>query len=96
VEKWKPGTIPALLKPVLSGKKSVWVDYRFQTVNGQASFSVEKAYYNDVRIPAFVVQRAIHLVAARQPEKYDTDKPLPLPFGLRKVWTAEHRVNGTN
>jgi hypothetical protein len=96
VEKWKPGTIPALLKPVLSGKKSVWVDYRFQTVNGQASFSVEKAYYNDVRIPAFVVQRAIHLVAARQPEKYDTDKPLPLPFGLRKVWTAEHQVSGTN
>ena len=96
IEKWKPGTIPTLLKPVLSGKKSIWVDYRLQTNQGQATFSVEKAYYNEIRIPAFVVQKAIHVVAARQPEHYDTDKPLPLPFGLAKVWTAEHQVSGRN
>ena len=96
VEKWHPGTIPTLLKPILSGKKSIWVDYRIQADNGQATFSVEKAYYNDIRIPAFVVQKAIHVVAARQPEHYDTDKPLPLPFGLRKVWTGEHQVSGVN
>jgi hypothetical protein len=29
VEKCKPSTIPTLLSPVLSGKESIWIDYRF-------------------------------------------------------------------
>jgi hypothetical protein len=96
LERWKPGTIPALLRPVLSGKKSVWVDYRLKAVNGLATFTVEKAYYQNVRLPAAFVQKAIQIVAARQPEKYDTSKPLPLPFGLRTVWTEDHVIAGHN
>jgi len=97
VERWKPGTIPVLLRPVLKGKKSVWVDYRFQANDGKATFSVEKAYYQDVRLPAFLVEKVIQIVAARQPEKYDTSKPLPIPFGLAKVWTTpDHTVMGQN
>jgi len=96
VERWKPGTIPALLRPVLRGKKSIWVDYRFGGANFKGTFSVEKAYYNDIRIPAFVVEKVIGIVAARQPEHYDTSKPLPLPFGLRAVWTENQTVKGEN
>lgn len=97
VERWKPGTIPTLLRPVLSGKKSVWVDYRFQANNGKTTFSVEKAYYQNVRLPAFLVEKVIQILAAKQPEKYDTSKPLPIPFGLSKVWTtADHTVMGQN
>jgi hypothetical protein len=96
VEKWKPGTIPGILRPILSGRKSVWVDYRFQADNGKVTFSVEKAYYGSMRLPAFFVLEMIRLVAARQPEKYDTSKPLPLPFGLRKVWTEDQVVVGEN
>jgi len=96
VEKWKPGTIPTLLRPVLSGRKAVWVDYRFKAEGGTATFSVEKAYFQNVRIPAFVVEKMIAVVAARQPEHYDTTKPLPLPFGLRQVATADKLVRGGN
>ena len=96
VEKWKPGTIPRVLRPILSGKKSVWVDYRFQAANSTVTFSVEKAYYGSVRLPAFFVQKMIQIVAARQPEKYDTSKPLPLPFGLVRVWTEEQVAMGEN
>jgi len=96
VERWKPGTIPALLRPALSGKKSVWVDYRFQAKDGKATFSVEKAYYQNMRLPAFFVEKMIQVVVARQPEKYDTSKPLPLPFGLRRVWTTDHVLMGEN
>lgn len=94
VEKWKPGTIPGILRPVLSGKKSISVDYQFHADNSTVTFSVEKAYYGNIRLPAFFVQEIIRIVAARQPEKYDTGKPLPLPFGLRKVWTADRVVMG--
>src|SRR5450759_1009135 len=47
IERWRPGTVPALLRPVLSGKKSVWVECRFQGNGGKATFSVEKAYFQD-------------------------------------------------
>jgi len=96
VERWKPGTIPTLLRPLLSGRKSVWVDCRFQIADGRLTFSVEKAYYDNVRLPAFFVTEAIRIVAARQPEKYDTSKPLPLPFGLRQLSTEAHVINGRN
>ena len=49
VEWWRPGTIPAVLRPLLSGRKSVWVNYRFQADNFRITFSVERAYYQDVR-----------------------------------------------
>jgi hypothetical protein len=94
VERWKPGTIPMLLKPVLSGRKSVWVDYRFQANGGKATFTVEKAYLQEIRLPALVVEKVIQIVAARQPEHYDTSKPIPAPFGLRNVWTQGNVVHG--
>jgi len=96
VERWKPGTIPGILRPVLNGKKSVWVDYRFQADAGRATFSVEKAYYENLRLPAFLVAKMIEIVAAKQPEKYDTSKPLPLPFGLQRISTADHSLMGQN
>jgi hypothetical protein len=96
VERWKPGTIPTLLKPVLSGQKSIWVDVRFQAANGRATFTIEKAYFQNIRLPAIFVSQMIQAVAARQPEHYDTTKPVPLPFGLKKAWTNGHTVFGEN
>ena len=96
IERWKPGTIPVLLRPILRGKQSIWVDYRFGAANYKISFSVEKAYYDKLRLPAFFVEKVIHIVAARQPEHYDTGKPVSLPFGLRQAWTENHTVKGNN
>lgn len=96
VERWKPGTIPGVLRPVLRGKQSIWVDYRFAAGNSKITFSVEKAYYGKLRLPAFFVQKMIQIVAARQPEHYDTAKALPLPFSLRTVWTEGQVIKGTN
>jgi hypothetical protein len=96
VERWKPGTIPTLLRPVLTGKKSIWVDYRIQAHDSKIGFSVEKAYYQNIHIPAFLVSKVIGIVAARQPEKYDTSAPMPIPFGLKTMWTSEHVMHGQN
>ena len=96
VEKLRPGTVPALLRPILSGKRDVQVDVRLQPANGAATFSVEKAAFESVRIPAFVVEQMIAVVAARQKEKFDTTKPVPLPFGLRTISTSQGKVSGMN
>ncbi len=96
VEKWRPGTVPGLLKPVLHGKKAIWVDVRVNANNGQGTFAIEKAYFENIRLPAFMVEKMISVVASRQREKYDTSKPVPLPFGLQKIWTGEKAVAGEN
>ena len=96
VEKWKPGTIPTLLKPVLSGKKAIWVDIRANTQNRTGAFSIEKAYFQNVRIPAMVIEKVIQVIASRQPEHYDTSKPVVLPFGLERIWTNTQQVGGNN
>jgi len=96
VERWRPGTIPALLRPVLNGRKSIWVDFRIRAQDSRIGFSVEKARYQNVWLPAFFVNKAIAIVAARQPEKYDTSKPIPIPFGLRQLWTSNHVLLGQN
>ncbi len=96
VERWRPGTIPPVLRPILHGKQSIWVDYRFAAANSKITFSVEKAYYDKLRLPSFFVEKMIQIVAARQLEHYDTSKPLPLPFSLRNVWTENQIVKGNN
>ena len=93
IERWKPGTVPVLLRPVLNGKKTIWLNVRFQAKNGTRIF-VEKAYFQSIRLPAFFVEKTIQIVAARQPQKYDTNKPLPQPFGLKQVSAKEHLVSG--
>jgi hypothetical protein len=96
IERWHPGTIPTVFRPILKGKKSIWIDCRIHALDSNLSFSIEKARYDDLPLPAFFVEKVIQLMAARQPEKYDTSKPLPMPFSLRKVWTAEHIIYGHN
>lgn len=94
VERWKPGTIPVVLRPALNGRKSIWVDCQFGGANGRLVFSVQKAYFEGVRLPAVLVEKVIAIIAARQPEKYDTSKPVPLPFGLKSLWTEGNVVRG--
>ncbi len=93
LERWKPGAIPALLKPVLNGRRSVWTDFRFRAEQRALTFSVEKAYYQKIRLPALLVEKLIQIGAARQPERYDTSKPIPLPYGLQRVWTERQKIH---
>ena len=57
---------------------------------------MEKPCYQNLRLPAWLAERMIGIVAAQQPEKYDTRKPLPMPFGLRNLWTSGNAVGGEN
>jgi hypothetical protein len=96
VENWHPGTIPNVLRPFLKGKKSVSIDYRIHARDSHLTFTVEKARYDDLPLPAFFVEKVIQIIAAHQPEKYDTTNPVPLPFGLVAVSAGDHFVEGHN
>ena len=96
IQRTKPGIIPEVFRPLLKGRKSIWIDFRFQIVNERATFSVEKAYYENNKLPSSLVRRIIQAMAALQPERYDTESPILLPFGLRWVNTSERQTEGGN
>ena len=96
VERRKPGTIPAVLRPFLKGKKTILIDVRLKADNASMTFSVEKAAYDAMALPAFFVEKMIQILAARQPEKYDTAHPMTIPFGVVKVWTGQKFIEGHN
>jgi len=93
VERWRPGTIPPVLRPILHGKQSIWVDYRFAAANSKITFSVEKAYYDKLRLPSFFVEKMIQIVAARQPIITIPQNPCPCRSA---VWTENQIVKGNN
>ena len=96
VERKNPGTIPYVLRPLLRGSTSLWVDVRFKVTDGKVTYSVEKAYY----------QRFAKYLSSR----YDSYSVLSEPaagtvqhrsadaaaFGLRHMETAEHILIGHN
>jgi flagellar motor protein MotB len=96
VARWNPLLIPPMLRPVLHGKRSILVDYRFHVEDGKATFAIEKAYYQNTSLPHFVVRKVLQTIAAQQPERLEIDEPVPLPFGLRGVRTDEGVVMGEN
>ena len=96
VEAARPGTVPMLLRPFLSGKKEVRIDVRIHASDGFGTFSVEKAYFEGVPLPAVLAETMINVLGARQVEKFDTSKPVPLPFGLERIVITERSMAGAN
>lgn len=90
VERARPGTIPPLLRLALNGRKSLLLDFRFRSHQGTFTWTVEKAYLQNMKMPPALIEKIIEVLAARQPEHYDARKPLPLPFGVKEAWTGNH------
>jgi hypothetical protein len=85
-----------MLRPMLQGKRSILVDYRFHVQDGKATFTIEKAYYQTTSLPHFLVRQVLQSIAAQQPERLDLDEPVPLPFGLRELRTTQGVVMARN
>ena len=91
IERWSPGLIPGFLD--LTGKKAIWIDMRFSIDNGTVSYKIEKAFYQDKSLPHWLVEKIVQIVAARQPEKLDRQEN-PVPFGLRRIQSGAHYIEG--
>ena len=96
VERESPGTIPFVLRPLLRGSTSLWVDVRFHVADGKVTYSVEKAYYQNSKLPLFAVRQILRVIGSLQPEHFEIDAPMPLPLGLRHMETANHVLIGHN
>jgi hypothetical protein len=95
VERWNPGTVPLRLKPVLHGQGELHLNAQFQAQDGIFSFTLQAAEDPAHKpIPTEVAAGILRSVAAQQPERYDISEPIPLPFGLQRVWTENQVLYG--
>src|ERR1051325_5303104 len=97
VQKWSPGIFPEALRGFLTGKRTVHTEVKFEVKNGAVSFDLKDSTGPDGKaIVNKVMTAVLQALGSRQPESYDTSKPIPLPFGLKRIWTDKQLICGEN
>ncbi len=95
VANWKSGLAGSLPQPFLSGRQPVRVDLQFEAENGMLTFAVKQAVGPaGTTIVNSVVVGLIQALGLHQPEQYNASGPIPLPFGLRRMWTRKQVLGG--
>jgi len=95
VKKWNPGIFPEVLSGLLTGKRTVHADVTFESKNGSCSFQLKDATGPDGKaIVNKIMSAVLQALGSHQAESYDTAKPIPLPFGLKRVWTGKQLICG--
>jgi hypothetical protein len=95
VKQWDPELLPEALRPLFSGRQTIKVNAHIESRN--STFTV---VFKDVQGPDGkplsnkLITDLLQTIGSRQPESYDTAKPMPLPFGLKRVWTGKQSVCG--
>jgi hypothetical protein len=69
---------------------------QFESENGTLSFTVKEGRPEDggAPLPASFIKGILQALGQRQPEAWDTSKPIPLPFGIKRVWIDRHALCG--
>lgn len=93
IKRWSPGLVPGFFG--LSSKKGIWIDIRFSVENGKMSYKIEKALYQDKKLPEWLAEKIIQTIGAQQPENFGGEE-MPVPLGLRQIKTGEHYVEAEN
>ena len=95
VQKWNPGILPEPLRPLLTGKLALRVNARFESKDGSFTVVLKDVHGPDGKlIPNQVMSDLLRSMGSRQPEQYNPDRPMPLPFGLKRIWTEKQLVCG--
>ena len=95
VQQWNPDIFPELLRPLFHGKKTIKTDVDFQSSGGTCSFNLKNALGPDGKTMVNkLMSTLLQTLGSQQPESYDTSKPLPLPYGLKRIWTEKQLLCG--
>lgn len=90
IAEWAP-LISSLLQ--LSGERVLDVEIVFTVQDSAVTFRFAGEEQNDTMVRQ-TLQTLLHVLALQQPERYDISKPIPLPYGLQRLWTSPGMVAG--
>jgi hypothetical protein len=94
---WNVWAPPQVLKALLNGRKSLRMTFEFDARNGMVTFKWKEIVGPDNKaIRSSVLAGFLEVLGAHQPESYDMTKPIPLPFGLQRIWTVKQLIGGEN
>lgn len=88
-----PKLFSASEKEQFKGLKSVRAEFHFSVTSGFLGFDA-KPLPSQVIPSQQLLLKVIRQIAASQPENIDTQRRIPLPFGLQRLWTREGLLCG--
>jgi len=93
LQKVAPKLFSASEKQQFKGLKSVRAEFHFSASSGFLGFDA-KPLPSEATPSQELLSEVIRQIAASQPEKIDTRRRIPLPFGLQRLWTREGLLCG--
>jgi hypothetical protein len=90
---WAP-ILPNLLRPILGKVRQLDFDILFEVRDSRVTFHFADSDGQEDAATNALLQTLIHVVMMHQPERYDTSQPIPLPFGLQRLWTTDSVLGG--
>jgi len=87
---WAP-LIPSLLQ--LSGNQAIDMDLVFNVQDAAVTVQLADGPESTAMFRR-AIQTLLHILAIHQPERYDTSKAIPLPYGLQRLSTTKGMVVG--
>ena len=96
IAQWHSWVLPAPLRPLLNGKKALRVDAQMDARNGIFNYTLKSAFgpAGDA-IAKKVMDEMVQVIGLHQRELYNIgQQPIPLPFGLQRLWCEKQLLNG--
>jgi hypothetical protein len=93
ISDWAP-ILPGLLRPILGAVRQIDFDIFFEVRDSKVTFHFANSSGQEDSAMNALMQTLIHVVMLHQPERYDTSQPIPLPCGLRRLWTTASILGG--
>lgn len=81
-----------MFKAVLSGTQRLEAEGKLLNTGGKGSYEVQSARFNNIPVPAFVVNAVIGYLGQRQPPHIDVTEPFTWPYGIRDVKIVTDKV----
>jgi hypothetical protein len=92
---WTVQKVPDWLRPVMAGKPAMRMNVQFDASNGLLNTTFKGGVGPDGSpLPPAIAFSLLQALELRQPETVDASKPIPLPYGLKRVWINKGSVCG--
>lgn len=93
VRTWDTG-IPDMVRSLLKGKQTLRMNLEFTVENAQVTIKWKDAQGPGAAALNAALAGLLRAVGQHQPEAYDPTKPIPLPYGLKRIWTEKQILAG--
>lgn len=74
-----------MFRAVMSGMQTLEAEGKFTTANGKGVCKITSSSFNNLPVPAWLVNAVIGYLGKRQPPHIDISEPFDLPYGIRDV-----------